>query len=280
MYQITVDDILSSIGMSIVPGRTAYIDESGNFGFNFSSSGTSTHFVICAVVVENVKIAELHQKVLRIKKNSGFEKTEMKSSLIGNNYPIRNRIIQELMPIDYRVVLLVADKRAFIEGSPLREYKEPFVKYMHQRLYTLLYHVYPKLQIIEDEQGTTEFQRSFRSYVEDHRPQPNFLNEYSFDYSDSKDELLVQLADVVGGTINKCFSDPDSPNYLEILRGKITSIEEFPKKQEPYWGTTNPENFKYSKDIFTLALKCAEDFIQKHEKDDSTEIRLQVAFLR
>ena len=47
----------------------------------------------------------------------------------------------------------------------------------------------PELKIIEDETGTTEFQESFKKYVSERRPQFNLLNEYDFDYCDSKQIL-------------------------------------------------------------------------------------------
>ena len=144
----------------------------------------------------------------------------------------------------------------------------------------MLYHVYPKLKIVEDEIGTTEFQASFRKYVQNNRPQMNLLNEYDFDYVDSKDELLVQLADMVGGSIGHSLTDNSAPDYLEMLKGKIIAREDFPNKTEPYWGTTNPSDYKYNKDVFILAVKCASDFITKHENDTTDESRAQVAFLQ
>lgn len=176
------------------------------------------------------------QAVAEVKKSNGFERAELKSSKIGSDYKRRSRILSQLLMIDFRVVLFIADKQAFIQGSPLTNYKESFIKFLHQRLYNLLYHVYPKLKIIEDEIGTTEFQASFRKYVQNNRPQMNLLNEYDFDYVDSKDELLVQLADMVGGSIGHSLTDNSAPDYLEMLKGKIIAREDFPNKMEPYWG--------------------------------------------
>jgi hypothetical protein len=204
----------------------------------------------------------------------------MKSSKIGGDTNRRTRIITQLLPIDFRVVLFVANKQEFIKGSPLTEYKKSFIKFLHQRLYDDLYHAYPKLKIIEDETGTTEFQQSFRRYVEERRPQYNLLNDYDFDYCDSKDEALVQLADLVGGSITRHLEDPSVPNYYEILRGKILFLDEFPSKYEPYWGVASPEECKFNKDIYALAIKCASDFIKKYESDEEDERRAQVAFLR
>ena len=75
------------------------------------------------------------------------------------------------------------------------------------------------MKIIEDETGTTEFQESFKKYIAERSPQYSLLDEYDFDYCDSKDEILVQLADIIGGSINRSLTDPSAPNYLEMLKG-------------------------------------------------------------
>ena len=279
-YQFTLDDLELQKKIGIQAGRTAFIDEYGSFGFDFSSPDTSKYYVLCAVVVDDENIDVLHKVMSEVKQQNGFANAELKSSKIGSNYPRRNRILVQLLSIDFRVVLFVADKQAFVKDSPLTDYKKTFIKYLHKRLYNLLYHVYPKLKIIEDEIGTSEFQESFRRYVRNNRPQYNLLNEYDFDYVDSRDELLVQLADMVGGSIGHTLTDITAPNYLEMLKGKILAVEYFPNRNGPYWGTTNPEDCKYNKDIYTLAVKCATDYIAKFEKAEDDEHRVQVAFLR
>lgn len=279
-YQMSFDDIEKEIIMQTQPSRMAYIDECGSFGFDFTTEGTSKYYILCAVIVEDSKNLELHNSINEIKKNNGFANTELKSSKIGNDNNRRTRIISQLLPIDFCVILFIADKQEFVKGSPLTDYKKSFIKFLHQRLYDHLYHVYPKLKIIEDEIGTTEFQESFKKYVAEHRPQYNLLNEYDFDYSDSKDETLVQLADVVGGSINHFLIDNTCPNYLEMLKGKILVVDEFPNKKEPYWGNVSPEECKFDKDIYTLSVKCATDFITGNKKADTDDKRAQVAFLQ
>ncbi len=279
-YQLTIEDMERQEIIQSQPTRIAYIDECGSFGFDFTTDGASKYYILCAVVVEDKKLIALHNSFNEIKKNNGFAKTEMKSSKIGSDNSRRTRIISQLLPIDFRVILLIADKQEFIKGMPLTEYKKTFIKFLHQRLYSRLYHVYPKLKIIEDETGTTEFQESFRKYIAERRPQYNLLNEYDFDYCDSKDELLVQLADLIAGSVNRFLIDPSSPNYLEILKGKILLIDEFPSKSEPYWGVAKPEDCKFDKNIYALSVKCASDFITQNEQYDTDEKRAQVAFLR
>lgn len=280
MYQYTLDDWTALRKVEDMPGRTAFIDECGSFGFDFSTDGASKYYILYCVIIENCDIKQIHQDFLEVKKNNGFAGTEMKSSKIGDDYKRRSRVMSMLMPIPFRITLLVADKQAFIEGSPLTEYKKSFIKYLHGRLYNQLYHVYPKLKIIEDEVGSTEFQNSFREYVVSRRPDYNLFNEYDFDYVDSKDEILVQLADFIGGSVYKSLTDNSSPNYMEMLKGKIVSVDEFPNKKEPYWGTTRPENRVFDKTIYALSQKSARDYIDHYSEDTSLDKRAQVAFLR
>lgn len=280
MQQLSFDDIMQQQVVSAQPGRTAFIDECGSFGFDFSLDGTSRYYILCAVIVKNTELNVLHDAVAEVKKNNGLAGTELKSSGIGNNYKRRNKIIAELLPIEFRVILFVADKQAFVEGSPLTEYKQLFIKFLHQRLYNVLYKAYPKLKIIEDETGGSEFQSSFRKYVDTNRPTYNLLGEYDFDYTDSKDSLLVQLSDFIGGTLNKYYTDTDSPNYMEMLKSKILSLYEFPNKKEPYFASAKDEDRRYDKEIFSLSVQNASAFIGKYEKNDSYERKMQVALLK
>lgn len=277
--QLSLDDIIVQNEVATITDRIAFIDECGSFGFDFSKKGTSEYYLICAVIVEKEDIKDLQKKFYEIKKTNGFEKTEIKSSKIGNNDNQRTRIINMLLPIKFKVILLIADKKKFIENSPLTEYKPTFIKYLHRLLYESLYNVYPKLKIIEDEVGTTEFQKSFKKYVENNRPEINLFNDYDFEYTDSKEENLVQLADLVGGTIYKNIENPEL-NWYEILKGKILAVHRFPNSEEPFWGKVSPEDYKFNKDIYSLSLKCANDFILKNSKSQITSIMMQVAFLR
>ena len=277
-YQMTFDDAEYQAIADSQPGRTAYIDECGSFGFDFTTEGASKYYILCAVIVEDHYLPQLHAEVEEIKKSNGFAKTEMKSCKISDDINRRSRIISQILPLDFRIVLMIADKQEFVRGTSITEHKKTFIKYMHQRLYELLYHVYPKLKIIEDEVGTTEFQESFKQYVRDHRPQYNILNEYDFDYCNSKDEILVQLADIIGGSINRALIDDTCPNYLEMLKSKVLIEDRFPNPREPYFGTVSPED-RVDPDIYALGVKCARDYIEKYKEDESLEKRAQIAFL-
>lgn len=55
-YQMSIEDIENQKILQAMSDRTAYIDEYGSFGFDFSSTGASKYYILCAVIVENKDI--------------------------------------------------------------------------------------------------------------------------------------------------------------------------------------------------------------------------------
>ncbi len=54
--------------------------------------------------------------------------------------------------------------------------------------------------MVSDELGRDEFMTSFRKYVEK-RSEITFFDEQDFSFSNSKSKALIQIADIVAGTI-------------------------------------------------------------------------------
>ena len=93
-YEISLDDLVMAQTLAEQPGRTAYLDESGSFGFDFEQEGVTTHYVVCAVIVDNSKVQELELKVEELQR-AYFGGKEMKSSAIGTNHVRRMKVLTE-----------------------------------------------------------------------------------------------------------------------------------------------------------------------------------------
>ena len=57
----------------------------------------------------------------------------------------------------------------------------------------------------------------------------NLLRSDNVKFVDSQDSALIQLADMVAGSVNRSLQTykTDSQDYLGLLHGKIESIDEF-----------------------------------------------------
>ena len=91
-YQMTLDDLQYAELIATQSGRSAYIDESGGFGFDFTKEGASAYYVVCSVVVDDKDIPAIEQKVLEMR-NTMFGGKEMKSSSIGTDHRRRAKVL-------------------------------------------------------------------------------------------------------------------------------------------------------------------------------------------
>lgn len=277
-YQISFDDLSYLENISKLPGRSAFIDECGSFGFDFCKEGVSTHYVVCAVIVNNKDIGGIEQKIEEIQRNK-FGGSEMKSSSISNNHHRRINILTELLMLDFSLIILIADKQAFHENSPLTNYKGTFVKYLHRLLYDSMYCAYPKLKIVEDEYGTSEFQKGYRQYIRNNRPALNLFDDYDFDYVDSKNSNIVQIADIIAGSVMQHIIDTNAPDALKLFQSRIRDVICFPKVFTPKSEKIGDDSY-YDAQIYNLAHKRALNYIEQNRNDLSEEVRLRSLFLR
>ncbi len=276
--QLSFDDLEFTARIASEPGRTAFLDECGSFGFDFDCDGVHPYYVVCAVIVNNKNIAAINKQVDQLRATL-FSGSEMKSSKIGSKHSRRAKVLMELLQLEFQIILLIADKKAFVKESPLTEYKQSFIKFLHQKLYSSMYSVYPKLKIVEDEYGSSEFQKGYKEYVINHRPAYNIFDNYDFDFVDSRQSNIVQIADIIAGSVMQSLVDPSAPDAMKIFRGRIVDIVNFPDSFAIYSPESDTER-KYDADIYYLAVKRVFDYLETNKNDMSPETRLRVHFLR
>lgn len=49
--------------------KIAYMDESGNFGFDFEHKGTTEYYIICAIIIDMQKQNDAEKKLILLEKN-------------------------------------------------------------------------------------------------------------------------------------------------------------------------------------------------------------------
>lgn len=260
----------------------AFTDESGAFGWDLDNPNVSTHFIITAIIVDEKKLESLRVAVESIRQKY-FQTGEMKSSRVGKNHSRRKRILAELLPLPFTVFSVVFDKRQFVNSKGLR-YKSSFYKFMNNIVHKELRRAFPVLTIVADEIGGSEYMRSFSKYVEERQDIPSLLGEANFFFENSQNDILIQLADIVCGTIAQEYDvhrkTNDTPAFHKILEKKIARIELYPKTFETYTVENSALAEDYDKRIATLCLKQAVEFINKNDDNEDEEIQAQIIILK
>lgn len=253
--------------------QIAFIDEFGNNGLDFDNEGVSTHFIVTAILIGRDKLNETEEKVEKIRK-SNFQTGEIKSSNIKGNDNRRLKIINELNSIDYHIFSVVIDKRE-LKGEGFH-YKGSFYKFLHSLVDRELFKTFPDLLIVADEHGGKEFKEGFVGYMKN-RHIPDLFQQSEFKLSNSKSELLVQLADFITGTIARCYDEKKlSENRLEFLKAlkdKIIEIRHWPPDYKPFAYDPGKDFDNFDPTISNLGLNLAGQFL-KHF--DNTSIPFEI----
>ncbi len=260
----------------------AFTDESGAFGWDLDNPNVSTHFIISAILVKKSNLFEVKTKVEEIRKRH-FQTGEMKSSLIGKNHNRRKRILADLLPLDFTIFSVVVDKRP-LKSSIGLQYKPSFYKFMNNIVHKELRRAFKTLTIVADEIGGSEYMKSFSKYVKEHEDMPTlFWSESNFFFEKSNNDVLVQLADIISGTLAFEYDEHKKPseplNYRKMLSKKFTRIELYPKTYETYNVKHSALADDYDEIVANICLKQAVDFINKHDKENDEEIRAQIIVL-
>lgn len=259
----------------------AFTDEYGAFGWDFSKAGVSTHFIITAIIVKEQDVNLLTDEMEKVRKYY-FQTGEIKSAKVSKNHKRRLAIISRIKDLPFNIFSVVIDKRG-CERMPGLKFKEPFYKFMNNILHKELRRSFSNLTIVADEIGGSDYMQSFISYVKKNDELPNLFGETSFSFNPSHNNVLIQLADFISGTLSFSY-DPiritaDTPNYSEILRNKICRTMLYPKTYENYVINTCAIADDYDEVIANLCFKQAVLFLNHNNDTEDVDIKAQMIVL-
>lgn len=261
----------------------AYVDECGNFGTQFLSSGNSTHYILAAVVIPRGSVEAERVKMEKIREKH-FKERELKSSNIAKNHPKRFQIIHEIQDINFKIVAVVVDKRLIRYDSSGLRFKKVYIKFLNNLLHKELKLLYPHLTIVADEQGSDEFMLEFAKYVEKDY-QYSFLDSFLFEHKSSKKEPLIQLADFIAGTLSFGYEESkkcsEYRSFYKLLESKMKVIREWPINYENYEVNLNLiDCSKYDRDIATHCIRSVIKYIKDNEKESDPIIMDRIHVLQ
>lgn len=267
--------------------KKAYIDEYGAFGFQFEQPNCSSHFIICAIILEEDEVPIVEDGLEIIRKRF-FQTGEIKSSKVSSNHKRRNLILEEMLKLPFHIYLYVVDKRKIYENSGLR-FKQSFYKYLTNQVYEELRVNFRELQIVADELGTNEFKKSFYKYTLSKQKSTRNLFGEEFLESDiilvnSKNSIINQLADFIAGSFAYNYDEQKKPysngcNYSRILQTRTNRIKLFPETIETFNLQHSAAATDYSLDIAETCFRKAKAYIETNRGSDDHDIKQRVIVL-
>ncbi len=200
-----------------------FIDDSGDAGFNIEK-GSSQFFVIALIIFEDYLEAEKTAVAIKELKRELHFPDDVEFKFFKSRAEVRKRFLTTVHGFKFKVRCLVVDKTK-IYSPELRGNKGSFYSYA---IKTVLKHsasvVNAKIKI--DGSGDRIFRKSFLGYL---KKQLNDGNKKVINHCklvDSKENVLIQLADMVAGSIRRSYDEnkKDKDEYRKIIKNRIEDV--------------------------------------------------------
>ncbi len=259
----------------------AFINEFGQYGFDFEQPETSTHFVIVSVLVKGSDKERLEQEVDKIKRIH-FQKEELDDRKINDDF--RMEILQDLKDLPFKVYAYVIDKRKIREDSGVT-YEKTFIKFFCRKVFDDLYRTFDTLDLVVDGQGSKEFLQEFTAYV-NRKCIPDLFNYSTFGINNGQSEVLLQLAELIAGTIAKGYDAKYQSNqyllFYKLLKNKIITINLWPHDYKHYLYDYHFEKTDSETDqiIIKQSVNLAYQYIEANRKSEDEDERVRIDLLK
>jgi len=238
----------------------AFLDEYGTNELDITKEGVSSHFIITAIIVNGKDKEKIINDIEAIRKLH-FQKSEMKSSKIGKNHSRRKRILRDIVKINFHIFAVIIDKSKLM-GKGFK-FKPSFYKFVNGLINRELFNNFPDINVIADEHGSGEFMDSFEKYLR-YNHMPSLFTDQFFGFEKSNDNKLIQIADLISGTLGHCFDTKkksiESEELFSLIKPKIILIRNWPK-----------DFTKYKTDLKGVNTKH-DEIIEKSIKNDAKRI--------
>jgi len=196
----------------------AFIDDSGDPGFKLDSGSTKVFVIAIVIFDDNLQAENTSVAIKNLKRKLKLpDDVEFKFCKTNNNY--KEEFFKTINNFDFRIRSLVVRKEK-IYSPELRNNKESFYSYCIKEALKNNNNTIIGASIRIDGSGSKEFRKGMISYL---RKQLNNEQRHVLKNCrlvDSKENPLIQLADMVAGAINRSCdsSKADNQKYIEIIK--------------------------------------------------------------
>jgi biotin operon repressor len=260
----------------IVQRQLVFVDAFGDTSLDTEKAGVTSQFIISGVIVDQASVETVRARFEALRQRH-FQSGEMRSSKIGPNDERRIKLLTELRDVQgWKFYATAIDKREVSKTSGL-VYKRSFVKYLHGNLFRRFFEAYPDVRVVVDGHGSQEFMDSFVAYVKK-RHIPALWSSGDVEFADSKDEVMIQTADVIAGSLARVLDDgkrsTEANRISALLRDVSLGIDCWPPSSATLAGSTDD----ISEDNFVRdqSVRAATFFLEAHHDDEEFESRCRV----
>ncbi|WP_026568640.1 DUF3800 domain-containing protein [Bacillus sp. UNC41MFS5] len=260
----------------------AFIDESGDYSFDFENNEVSTHFIIVAILAKESNKEWLEQEVEQVRQKY-FSTEVMQSDKIDNPH-LRIQLLNELKDLPFNIYAYVVDKRKIREDCGIT-FEKTFIKYMNRLIYDDLKRTFDQLDLVLVELGSKEFMTEFKNYITE-KSIPDLFNYSTFGFNNSSSEILLQLANIIAGTIAKGYDQTQYsehyPHFNKIIKKKIIAMNLWPQNYKNYLHDyiSRNQDSEFDEVIFQQSVNLTLHYLEKNKNSEDLDEKIRIDLLK
>jgi hypothetical protein len=203
-----------------------FIDDSGDPGFKLDK-GSSKYFVICCVIfTDNLEAEKTSLRIKELRRK--FKKSDLYEFKFNKtNKKFRNAFFNTVKFFKFKIRAIVVNKEN-IYSQRLKTHKEEFYNYIIMQVIKHSKGKIKKAKLKFDKRGEIGIRNQLRVYLSHRLDNKNQHIFSDLKFVDSRQNTLIQLADMVAGSIYAKYMGKDK-SFLKLLKntGRIDDIWEF-----------------------------------------------------
>jgi hypothetical protein len=198
-----------------------FIDDSGDAGFKFDKGSTTFFVIACVILDDDLEALKIKVAIKELKRNLNFPDT-VEFKFHKSQESVRTAFLEAINLFSYRIRTIVIDKSK-IRSDELKHNKNSFYSYAIKMVLQNNNDTIVNAKIRIDGSGDRIFKRNFLGYLRKQLNSKQKTVMKNCKLVDSKSDELIQLADMVAGTIRRSYDTkrPHAGIYKKILKKHI-----------------------------------------------------------
>lgn len=230
-----------------------FCDEFGTSTLNQNDVKNITKFIYCAVVIRESNLEKARK--VRDEISKAFlngNKIKSSSSALKNDTKRLNCLNHLYENLNFITHFLIVDKEKLDQDTGGLRFRKVFYKFFQKIFFAEINNKHDEFEIYMHHLINPQFGQDLKSYLSK-KINNSLFEKYNF-LSDEK-EPLIQFADLIAGSIGKCFNKDYSSNInnkiFEIIKPNIQIISFFPPE---FKEEKSPliENDEIDEEIFSI----------------------------
>jgi hypothetical protein len=204
-----------------------FIDDSGDAGFKLEKGSTPFFVISCVIFDDDLEALKVKVAIKEYRRQLKFPDT-VEFKFYKSSDDVRKLFLETVNPFVFRVRTIVVDKSK-VRSRELINNKNSFYSYVIKMVLQHSNNTILNAKIRIDGSGDRVFKKSFLTYLRKQLNSKQKMIIKNCKFVDSKSDELIQLADMVAGSIRRSYDKTKIHNvdYKKIIKKHLEDEWQF-----------------------------------------------------